>query len=103
MVLLPTMLGVKHSWVSTVLDTSFFNFISRISYSAYLVHGLVILYIANVRWYDTYYWISDLFTNSMAAVVLCIFFGTLLSLLVEYPCLYFTKQMFKRRTKGAKK
>ena len=82
MILLPTVLGLKTSFMRTLFDLPFFNFVSRISYSAYLIHGLVILYIANVKWYDTYYWISDLIVNSLAAIVLCLFFGTLLSVFV---------------------
>ena len=92
MVVLPIVLGIKHSFIQTLLDVPFFNFVSRISYSAYLVHGLVILYIANIKWYDTYYWISDLYVNSLAAILLCLFFGGLLSLLVEYPCLYYSSR-----------
>ena len=77
MIALPSILGVRKSFFQTLLEGSFFNFISRISYSTYLIHGLVILYIANIKGYDSYYWISDLFVISMATIALSFFFGTL--------------------------
>ena len=95
MVILPSILGVKHSFIQTLLDVPLFNFISRISYGVYVVHGLVILYIANVKWYDTYYWLSDLYVISLAVILLSCFFGGLLSVFVEYPCLYFSKKLME--------
>lgn len=90
MVTLPCLLGVKGSLIRTLLDKPIFNFIARISYGIYLVHGLVILYIANMKRYDTYFWISDLYVNSLAVIVLSCVFGLLLTLFAEMPINYVT-------------
>jgi len=57
MTVLPSLLGVKNTFIRTLLDKPIFNFMARISYGVYLVHGLVILYVANIKRYDTYFWI----------------------------------------------
>lgn len=80
--ILPSMLGVKGSFVQTLLDTWLFNFLARISYGTYLVHGLTILYISGTKRYDTYYSITDLYVNSLAVIVISYFFGLVTTLLV---------------------
>ena len=55
MTILPTLLGVKNTFIRTLLNKDTFNFLARISYGVYLVHGLVILYLANTKRYDTYF------------------------------------------------
>ena len=85
LVVMPSMLGVKPSFIRTLLDTSFFNYLSRISYSVYLVHGLVILQVNNVKKYDTYFSILDLYITSLAVILLSCFFGTILTFLLDIP------------------
>ena len=91
MVVMPSLLGIRSTFIRTLLDQPFFIFLGRISYGVYLVHGLVILYVSNVKRYDTYFWILDLYVNSLAVIVLSCFFGSLLTLFVELPCSYVTK------------
>lgn len=87
---LPSILGVKNTVIRTFLASNFFNFMARISFGVYVCHGLVILYIANTKRYDTYFWISDLYVNSLAIIVLSCVFGTLLTLFAELPVNYLT-------------
>lgn len=99
LVILPTMLGVKGSFFRTVLDTPFFNFMSRISYCTYLFHGLVILYISGTKRYDTYFSITDLYINSLAVIVLSYFFGLVTTLLVEMPFHYIIQRIIGQKTR----
>jgi peptidoglycan/LPS O-acetylase OafA/YrhL len=92
-VVLPSILGIKGSFISTLLDQPLFNILSRFSYGAILFHGLIILYIANVKQIDTYFWISDLYVTSLAVIVLSCFFGVLMTLFVEMPCNYLSNRM----------
>ena len=82
MVILPILLGVNNSFMDTLFGNKKLIFLGKISYCCYILHGLAILYIANRKWYDTYYWVSDIFVNSLTAIVLTVFFGTILHFLV---------------------
>lgn len=42
LMLLPTLLGVKGSFVMNVLDTALFNYLGKISFCAYLIHYVVL-------------------------------------------------------------
>ena len=59
----------------------------------YLVHGLVILYTANVKHYDTYFNITDLYVNSLAVIVITVVFGFGLNVMVELPCKYVIRRI----------
>lgn len=87
------MLGVKGSFFRVVLDIPFFNFLARLSYGTYLVHGLVILYISGTKRYDTYYSIIDLYINSLAVIVLSYFFGFITTLIIEMPFKYIIQRI----------
>ena len=85
LILGPTLLGVKGSVFRTFLDTPFFNFLSRISYGVYLVHGMAIFYINWGNKADTYLSIVNAYVITIAAIVISIVFGFLLTVVVELP------------------
>ena len=80
MTVLPSLLGVKNTFIRTLLDKTTFNFLARISYAVYLVHGLVILYVSNTKRYDTYFWISDLYVTSLAVILISCVAGLILTI-----------------------
>lgn len=51
----PTLLGVRNSFVMTLLDTSLFKFLAKISFCGYLVHYIVLSQVLAVEKTDTYY------------------------------------------------
>lgn len=81
----PTLLGVEGSLFRTLLDTKFFNFLSRISYGVFLVHGMAIFYINWGNKTDTYLSITNTYVISLSAIILSIFFGFLLTVTIEIP------------------
>jgi peptidoglycan/LPS O-acetylase OafA/YrhL len=95
LVVLPSILGIRHTFIRTLLDTPIFNFLARISYGVYLVHGLVILYIANTKRYDTYFWITDLYVNSLTVILISCLFGLVLTLFAELPLAYATNKLLR--------
>lgn len=99
LVILPSMLGVQGSFFRTLLSSSFFTFFARISYGVYLVHGLIILYISGTKRYDTYFTILDLYVNSLAIIVLSMFFGFIVTLFLELPSSYLMKKVLPEKLK----
>lgn len=83
-----------------ILDTPVFNFLSRISYGTYLVHGLPILYFSGTKKYDTYFGITDLYVNSLAVIVVSYFLGLVTTLLVELPCQYIVNSLMGEKARG---
>ncbi len=100
LVVLPSMLGVQGSFFRLILDTPVFNFLSRISYGTYLVHGLAILYFSGTKKYDTYFGITDLYVNSLAVIVVSYFLGLVTTLLVELPCQYIVNSLMGEKARG---
>jgi peptidoglycan/LPS O-acetylase OafA/YrhL len=68
LILLPTILGIKNSFFTTILDTKFFNFVSRISYGIFLIHGMVIFHINWSNKQDTYLSINNTYVNTLSAI-----------------------------------
>jgi peptidoglycan/LPS O-acetylase OafA/YrhL len=50
------------------LDTKFFNFVSRISYGIFLIHGMVIFHINWSNKQDTYLSINNTYVNTLSAI-----------------------------------
>jgi len=82
LVLTPTILGIKSSFFRTLLDTKFFNVLSRISYGVFLVHGMVIFHINWNKKEDVYLSINNTYITTLAAIVLSCILGFLLTITV---------------------
>ena len=103
MVISSTLLGIKTSFFKTILDTSLFSFIAKISFCVYLVHYIVLSQIISYVKGDIYYFIPDRFMIHLAICVLSCFFGTLLTVFVELPFSFIQKELMSRLKKIASK
>jgi len=82
---LPTTLGFKHSFLNLILTPKIFHFIARISFCTYLVHLMIVFQFVYTRTYDLYYNITDMFVVYMGILVISLFFGFLMTLIIEVP------------------
>lgn len=82
---LPSCLGIKHSFFNLILTAKCFVLIARISFCTYLVHILVIYYFLLDRVYDVYYTIPDVFVMNFGLLTISLFFGFILTMFVELP------------------
>lgn len=103
MLVLPTILGCKHSFFKLILDNKLFNFMAKISFCTYLVHLIVLIQYIFSRTEDSYYSITDAFPKYLGCLVLSCFFGFLVTVFVEVPCSQWLKEAVnKLKTKGAR-
>lgn len=82
--ILPSLLDVPNM-VFFVMDTRFFNFISKISFWTYLIHYMVVLQITYRQRIDFYYTVTDIFPIYIATAAISVFLGFIGTLLVELP------------------
>ncbi len=101
MTTLPSMLGLRHSFFDLLLNTKLFMFISRISFCTYLAHLMVVYQCIYTQNHDYYYYIQDVFVRYFGVLVICLFFGFLLTLFVEVPFSNLLKLMTKPQKKGS--
>jgi hypothetical protein len=80
--LAPCILGIKGSFFRTILDTKFFNVMSRISYGVFLVHGMVIFHINWSKKEDVYLSINNTYVTTISAILLSCILGFLLTVTV---------------------
>lgn len=81
----PTLLGIQNSFVMTLLDSSLFDFLAKISFCGYLVHYIVLSQVLAVEKTDTYYDIPERFVYHLGILVMTCFFATLMLFIVEIP------------------
>ena len=79
---LPSMIGFKHSFFNLILNTRLFVFIARISFCTYLLHINFLIYFESDRSYDIYYSIIDQFMIYMGLLVICLFFGAIMTITI---------------------
>ena len=101
--ILPSCLGISHSFFNLILTNKCFVYIARISFSTYLVHILVIYYYLTDRTYDMYYNIPDLFSIYLGILVLCLFFGFIVTLTIELPFANLQKMIIEKLRKNSRK
>jgi peptidoglycan/LPS O-acetylase OafA/YrhL len=82
---LPSILGCRHSFFATILTAKVLHFIARISFCTYLVHLFVLYYFLCDRSYDIYYSLIDMFTFYLGVLAYSLFFGFLLTMVIEVP------------------
>ena len=101
LVILPTLLGLQ-SWVRTILDNKFTNFISKISFMMYLSHLLIIMSYTSSRKVETYYSAINLFTLFVAHACEAVLLSLLLVFLVEVPAYKLQKKIMAALAKSKK-
>jgi len=94
----PSIFGIKSSFFLTLLDTSLFSFLAKISFCTYLVHLIVIYQFYTSRSFDIYYSISNGFIVYLGCLVLSCSVGFILTVLIELPCSYYQRKMMKKLT-----
>lgn len=82
---LPSVVGIHHSFFNLVLNAKILVIIARISFCTYLIHIFILTQFIYSRTYDTYYGMLDIFVQYQGMVVLCLFFGFLMTVIVEVP------------------
>lgn len=100
---LPTLLGIKNSFFRTVLDTTLFNILAKISFCTYLIHYMIITQTVASQTYDIYYNLLDVFTQFHANLFLSCFFGFLMTIIVEVPFSVIQKHLFTSLLKNTKR
>jgi peptidoglycan/LPS O-acetylase OafA/YrhL len=83
--ILPSLLGCKNSMVMFMMDTSFFNFIAKISFCTYLLHLIIMEAWVTGRTYNHYYEIVPQFADYAGILTLSLFCGLIMTLLIEAP------------------
>jgi peptidoglycan/LPS O-acetylase OafA/YrhL len=92
----PSLLGLKCSFFRTILDTSLFNYIAKISFCGYLVHYIILSQVLGVVTIDTYYSISDRFIINMGILILTFAFATIMVFVIEVPFATLQKELMKK-------
>ena len=90
----PSLLGVP-SKVAFFMDTKFFNFISKVSFWAYLIHYMVLMRTDYLQMTDFYYAPITVFPSYVSHCVGAVFFGFVGTMLVEVPFSKLEKKLFE--------
>ncbi len=81
LMIIPSLLGVPN-FIFFVMDTKFFNFLSKVSFFTYLLHYMVILQIYYRQKIDFYYSMFDIFPLYIPICAISIFVGLMGTILV---------------------
>jgi peptidoglycan/LPS O-acetylase OafA/YrhL len=82
LMILPTLLNCKGSIINRYLDTSVFNFISKVSFCTYLVHLTVMNIWLNSRSNSKYLTIIPTMVEFGGILVISLFFGLLMTYMI---------------------
>lgn len=83
--ILPSCLGVTNSFFNLILNSKLFVFIARISYCTYLLHIMIVYGFIETRSYDIYYSLLDQLLLYLGLLVICLFFGFVMTVTIEVP------------------
>ena len=103
MTVLPSCLGITHSFFNFLLTAKVFIFIARISFCTYLVHLMVMLKVIYDRTYDIYYEVFDVFSIYLGVLVISLFFGFILTMTAELPFANLLKMLMANMKQSSKK
>jgi peptidoglycan/LPS O-acetylase OafA/YrhL len=84
LMVLPSLLGIPN-FTFFIMDTKFFNFISKVSFWTYLIHYMVVLQVIYRQKIDFYYTVDDIVPIYVAVAAFSVFFGLMGTILVELP------------------
>lgn len=82
--ILPSLLDIKNI-TFFLMDTGFFNFISKISFWTYLIHYMVVLQITYRQKIDFYYSVGDIIPIYIPTAIISVFLGFIGTIIVEVP------------------
>ena len=82
-------------FIHRILSWSCWTIIARLSYSAYLIHTLLILVQVYNRTSTLHYQTSVMINTFLAQIILTLFLSIFVVILVEMPCQVFEKQIRK--------
>lgn len=82
MTILPSLLGIRHSFFRLILCSKILSFIAKISFCTYLVHLMVVYGFIYDRSYDIYYSLLDIFVIYVGLLVICLALGFVLTVTV---------------------
>lgn len=82
---LPSCLGIRHSFFNLILNAKVFVFIARISFCTYLVHLMVIDQYLQSRTYDIYYSLLDQFMVYLGQLPIILVLGFVMTVTIEIP------------------
>jgi len=94
--ILPSTLGISHSFFNLILNARILIIIARISFCTYLVHLMLVFRFSYNRAYDVYYHLTDTFTVYMGLLVVSLFIGFWMTMLVEIPFANLLKMSFEK-------
>ena len=100
LMILPSILGVSN-FTFFIMDTKFFNFISKVSFWTYLIHYMVVLQVSYRQKIDFYYTIYDVIPLYIPVAAISVFLGMMGTILVELPFAKLEK-MFMNTLMGKK-
>ena len=81
LIILPSLLGIN-SFIKSIMDTIFFNFIAKVSFCTYLIHLIIITHWLSTRGIDSYFSFLNEYCLFASHSVLSLLFGFFLSVLV---------------------
>ena len=82
--ILPSLLDVPN-FVFFIMDTRFFNAVSKISFWTYLIHYMIVLQVTYSQKVDFYYAKADILPLYIPIALLSLCFGFIGTILVEVP------------------
>ena len=83
--ILPSLLGIQHSFFNLVLSNKILTFIAKISFCSYLVHMMVINQFLFTQNYDFYFDTKNTFVIFSGLLLITLFWGFLMTMLMELP------------------
>lgn len=81
---LPSLLDIPN-FTFFIMDTKFFNFISKISFWTYLIHYMVVMQVTYRQKIDFYFKVGDVMPLYFPIAVISLFLGFMGTILVEVP------------------
>lgn len=81
--------------INRILSWSIWTIIARLSYSAYLIHTIIILIQVYNRYSTIHYQLSVIFNTFISQTILTLLASIVVVILVETPCYLFEKQIRK--------
>jgi len=93
--ILPSLLDIKN-FTFFIMDTGFFNFISKISFWTYLIHYMVVLQITYRQKVDFYYSVGDIVPLYIPTAAISVFLGFVGTIIVEVPFAKMEKMLLNK-------
>jgi peptidoglycan/LPS O-acetylase OafA/YrhL len=100
---LPSCLGITHSFFNFILSTKLLVYTARISFCVYLVHLMVIMRFSYMRNYSTYFDNIEAFVLYGGLLAISTFLGFVMTMTVELPFANLLKLVVSMASKNESK